>query len=284
MTEFSTEPENNAQVVVDTAMMAAEPTPLDPEGPRFYSQVVPKGAALQIIDLETHLEQFRDRPRRKKGTYTVHDVPSFAGYFEKHASPAAEVWADTINHGLVAVLNANDAFDNVDGAQWEDHRLTYAVKKTDAWKAWTGLDGKMVDQVAFAEHIEARSIDLEYPSASEMLEIAQTFQATTGVEFESGEMLSSGERKLTYKETTTARAGQMGHVEIPAQITLLLVPFEGAPAYRVTARFRYRISGGKLLLGFVLERPDDVVREAFLDVVTSVESEIGRNILRGVPQ
>ena len=265
--------DTDAQVLVNTTYAAVPPQVVDPD--LVYTQIVPEGASLEVLDLAKHREQ----PARKKGKYTVHDVPSFAAYFGKHAGDNSEIWADTIGHQLVAVLNANNAVD----AEWEDHRIQYSVKTTDAWNAWCELDGNLVDQISFAEHIEARSIDLEDPSAAEMLEIAQTFQATTGVEFESGQLLSSGERKLTYKEQTAAKAGQTGHLEIPSEITLLLVPFEGAAPYRVKARFRYRINGGRLALGVVLERPDDIIRAAFLDVVESIEAAVERTVLRGVP-
>lgn len=267
----------DVQPIIDTALSSAEPAPLE-TGQRFYTQVVPAGASLSVIDIEDHLSDHRDRPRRKSGTYTVHDVPSFAAYFDKHRLVETEVWADITTQSMFAVLNAHTTADD---AGWQDHILTYAVKRTDAWKAWDAINGKLLDQVAFAEHIEARAIDVVDPSSAVMLDIAQTFEANTAVEFQSGEVLASGERKLTYKETTTAKAGQTGSVDIPKEIHLALVPFEGADAYKVVARFRYRIASGKLLLGVVLERPEDIIREAFLDVVEKVETAIQHTVLRG---
>lgn len=277
MTDLTT---GGAEAIIDAALASAEPHPLDPAN-RFYA--VRDGDNTRVVDLETHLDQHRSRPRRKKGTYSVHDVPSFAAYFQKHSTDRAEVWADTTAHTLAAVLNAHgEGIDSTDdGAEWEDHRLQYVVQKTDAWKAWTALNGKMLPQVDFAEHIENRAIDIFDPSPAEMLEIAQHFQAKTNVDFESGELLSSGERQLTYVETTNAKAGQKGHLDIPSVITLQLRPFEGADVYALKARFRYRIAGGNLALGYVLERPEDILREAFEDVVKAVEAEISETVLRG---
>lgn len=279
--ETTTDTKSGTQAIIDTAVASVDPTPIDEDG-RFFAVIVPRGATHQVIDLEDHLDDHRARPRRKKGTYTVHDVPSFATYFAKHGDESSEVWADETQQTLIAVLNAHCAeeTDN-DGAAWEDHRLSYAVKKTDAWKAWAAIDGKMLDQAAFAEHIEARAIDIINPASAQMLDVAQTFEATTNVEFESGELLASGERSLKYKETTAAKAGQSGTVEIPKEIHLQLIPFEGADAYLVVARFRYRISNGRLSLGVVLERPEDIIRAAFADVVEKVEDAISHIILHG---
>lgn len=278
--DFDTTLADGTQAVIDTAIASTEPKVLSHDlGNRFFSVVVPKGAKHEVVDIEDHLDKHRDRPRRKRGSYVVHDVPSFAAYYDKHHLPETEVWADTVAHTLVAVINAHTASPE---AGYGDHCLSYAVTKTPAWNAWMAIDGKLLDQVAFAEHIEARAIDVVSPTSAQMLDIAQTFEAKTNVEFKSGELLSSGERKLIFEETTTAKAGQTGSVEIPKEIHLALVPFEGADAYKVTARFRYRISGeGKLALGVVLERPEDVVREAFLDVVGKVETAIGHSVLRG---
>ncbi len=271
-----------AQAIIDLATDAAVPQALDEDG-RFFSVTVASGATHQVVDLETHLEKFRDRPRRKTGSYVVHDVPSFGAYFDKHRLPETEVWADLTKQSLFAVLNAGVESAGVEAGDpgWEDHVLSYAVKKTDGWIAWTAVDGKLLDQVTFAELIESRAIDIHHPSSAEMLDIAQTFEAKTNVEFKSGEVLASGERKLTYNETTTAKAGETGSVDIPKEIHLALVPFEGADAYKVVARFRYRITGGRLALGVVLERPNDILREAFEDVVQKAEEAIQHTILRG---
>lgn len=271
----------DAQTIVDTATRATAPTPLDEE--RFFSVVVPEGGHLEVIDLEKHLDAFRDRPRRKTGAYTVHDADSFVTYLDKHALPETEVWADTTRATITAVINAHTESDDPGpgSAGWQDHRATYTVRHTDAWNAWRAHDGKLLDQNTFAEHIEDRSVDIVRPTAADMLELAQTFQATIGVSFESSKLLSSGQRQLEYKETVESRAGRRGQLEIPRDFDLALVPFEGAEAYKVTARFRYRITDGQLRIGYRLERPDDVVRGAFLDVVEDIRNQVEAPVFRG---
>lgn len=276
----------DAQTIVDTATRAAVPAPLDDAEARFYSLVVPAGGQLQVVDLEQHADRYRDRPRRKTGTYTVHDAPSFVAYLNKHALPETEVWADTTRAGLVAVINAHEGCnapvgENGPEAGWGDHRLNLNLKPTDAWTAWTQHDGKLLDQNTFAEHIETRVIDIVRPTGADMLELAQTFQATIGVSFESSKLLSSGQRQLEYRESVDAKAGRRGQLEIPKDFEIGLSPFEGAPAYKVTARFRYRITDGVLRVGYRLDRPTDVLREAFLDVVDHVATGINAPIYRG---
>ena len=261
---------DNTQAIINTAYDAAGPRQLDTAG-RFYSVVIPEGGNSKVIDLEKYLEEFAPTPRRKTGTYNVHDAESFLTYLSKHGDADTEIWADAIANKIVGILNAHT---ETNGARWEDHKVVYAAQLTKAWKAWAGLDGQLLDQAAFAEHIEDRAVDIIVPAGAEMLELAQTFQATIGVNFESSKQLSSGERQLEYRETVDAKAGKAGRMEIPGTFQLALRPFEGADAFKVTARLRYRIAGGVLRIGYRLERPEDVLREAFTSVVHDVQVQV----------
>lgn len=275
-------PENTeAQTIIDHAYAAATPDRITDD---LLTVVVPNGAHLEKIDLRDHGAV----PRRKTGTVKVDDADSFVGYVRKHELPQTEVWADLVNSRLIAVINAHtesvtDEAEEGDAGH-RDHRAVLAVRKTDSWNAWIASDKKLMTQQQFAEHIEDWAIDVAKPTSAEVLELAQHFQASMGGEFESSKRLSNGEAQLVYKETISAKAGQRGQLDIPAFIELGLQPFDGAPKYKVTARFRYRLDHGRLLMSYALERPDDILRNAFLDVVTLVEADLDRKVYRGTPE
>lgn len=262
----------NAQAVIDTATRAAEPWPLGDAG-RFWSVVSPDGT-VTVIDLEDHRDDHRDAPRRKTGTYSVDDSASFIAYLTKHGDADTEVWADTAKAAVTGVLNANEG----GVARFEDHRVVYAARPTDAWKAWLALDGRLIDQSTLAEHLEDRALDIIDPSAADMLELAQTFTATIGVNFESSKRLSSGERQLEYREQVDAKAGRAGRLDIPEKFVLALQPYEGSEKYKVTARLRYRITDGALRIGYRIERPEDIAREAFTGVVTEIQGALADTV------
>lgn len=260
---------NNAQAIIDTATRAAGAQELDG---RFFSVVSPDGR-VTIIDIEAEQDkaEYAHRPRRKTGEYRVHDADSFVAYLAKHGDPDTEVWADAVAAKITGVLDAHEGLI----PRHEEHRVTYGVLLTEGWKKWVGSDGKFLDQEDFADLIEERAIDVVQPSGAEMLEIAQTFKATVGVNVESSVRLSTGQRQFTYREEVDGKAGRTGQMEIPETFTLGLRPFEGADAFRITARLRYRINNGDLRIGYKLERPEDVIREAFLSVVQKVQAGIG---------
>lgn len=270
----------DTQPIIDTATRATTPHEV---ADNLISVVVPADGKHVVLDLQ----QYEERPRRKAGTVKAYDANAFAAYVKKHGFTTTEVWADEENTRVVAVLNAHQGVTGdglEDYAGWQDHRILLAVRKTPAWDAWIALNGKWLDQARFAEHIEDRAIDIVTPSGAEVLELAQSFQATIGGTFESSKRLSSGETQLVYKEEIAAKAGQRGQLDIPSHLELALVPFQGAPGYKVKARFRYRIKDGHLLLSYALERPEDVLREAFADVVTLISDDITQPVLNGWPE
>lgn len=271
----------DTQPIIDTATAAAEPH-LFQDG--LYGVVVPAGAQHKLLDLQT----YEDHPRRKAGTVQAHDSEAFTRYVLKHGLTQTEIWADEENTSIVAVINAHDGVTGdglEDHAGWGDHRVLLKVRKTPAWNAWVATDGKWMNQEQFAEHIEDRAIDIAKPSAADMLELAQSITGTIGVTFESSKRLSNGETQLAYKESVDAKAGHRGQLEIPSHIELGLIPFQGAPAYKVRARFRYRINGGQLVLSYALERPEDILREAFTDVVEAISGGLtDRDVLMGWPE
>lgn len=265
---------DGVQAVIDVAQAAAGPHELEPGA----VHVVALGNGQhKVIDLTA--EEYRDAPSRKRGVTTVRDVASFLAYFDKHADEDSEVYADVQQRRITAVLDAHTA----DDARWGGHRLVLALRHTDAWAAWTDADGKLMMQAAFAEFIDDNLADLVEPDSATMLEIAESFSATTKAEFQSSTRLASGERKFGYVEDTQAKAGARGDITIPATLKLALRPFEGSEPYAVTAKFRYRLEKTELRLGIKLERPGDVLAAAFEDVRTLIDNGVEPPVLNGSP-
>ncbi len=227
-------------------------------------------------------------PRRKTGTVHVQDASSFIEYLAKHALSATEVWADLSRTRLVGVINAHDEASEdriTEGvAGHGDHRVALELLPTKAWQKWTGRDKQWLNQSEFAEHLEDNAVDILNPDAATMLEIAEHFHAAVGADFKSAQRLSDGNVSLRYEETTTARAGQSGDLEIPKTFTVALAPFEGAERVPVDARFRYRINSGKLVLSYALLNVEEIAQRVFLDYVDSVRAEITAPLFQGRPE
>lgn len=216
---------------------------------------------------------------RKTGRTIVRDAASFLTYWTKHHDDASEIYSDVEQLTVTAVLNAHSSED----ADFGDHRLHLQLRKTKAWDEWLALDGKLVDQDRFANFLEDHLPNLVDPDAATMLEIAQSIKATTKAEFQSSSRLQSGERKFAYVEDTKASAGAKGDIAIPEVFKIAVPPFEGADAYTMNVRFKYRLDRGTLTLGYKLEQPEERARAAFADVLAAIAEGVGTPILNGTP-
>lgn len=262
-----------AAVVRDIAMEATEPYSLDPG--QLYR--TPDG---QLLDLEKYL----DAPNRFRGTTALHDPDSFIKLVTEHENQASHVYASLPATEFIAVFNDANGKEIIEGPGWCDHRASLKLAHTPEWKHWTAHDGALLSQVQFAEHIEDGLLEIVEPEAAEMLELAQTFHAKTGVDFKSSTILDSGERQFKYEETTTASAGRKGDITVPKEFVLALLPFEGSPEpFKVTARLRHRLSPEGLKLGYRLTRPHDVIRAAFDDVAKKISEGVESDVLLGTP-
>lgn len=238
-----------------------------------------EGGTIDFLDTVEVIEKYADRPRRKKGIYRVTLADHLREYLAKHAGPDAEMWGDIDKATITAVVNAPGA----SSPAWSDHRIVLQLRHTDDWKDWTSGDKKMMSQTEFAEFLEQHAPNIVSPDAATMLELAQTFKAATKVDFESSRRVKSGETQLVYRENTEASAGRRGELAIPDAIRLGVQVYEGGVVYALNARFRYRIVDGALALGYVLERPRDVLRDAFGAICDWVADETGTPVWQGSP-
>jgi uncharacterized protein YfdQ (DUF2303 family) len=254
----------------------------------YYVLARPDGG-VEKLDLTG--DQWLDWPKRKAGTVTVCNVASFAQYYAKHHDDGSEVFADLDKGTVTAVLDAHGTYEagggGEDGARWQRHRLVLALQQTIPWVTWTGRDGDLMPQTDFAEFIEQNATDLDPEctvKGADLLEIAQEFHAHTTATFTKGTRLSSGQARFEWTEEVTARAGSgKGTIEIPTEFDLAIWPYEDCEPAIMAARFRYRVNGGDLKLGYVLNNPRRVAREAVGKVVEKLAAECGVTVMHGQP-
>jgi len=240
--------------------------------------ILPNG---QVIDVRDRIETGRPFPNRKKGSVTVTETIAFLRYLEKHGLDQTELYGNAKRGIITAIINADHATDSkvAEGlAGWSDHQVTLNLPFTTDWKEWTAHNNEYRDQATFAEFIEDHLTNFVEPTGADMLELAQSFNATTRVDFESSSRVSNGESRLGYRENTSASAGKTGSLTIPDTFTIGIQVYERGPLYAVTARFRYRIVDAKLRLAYKLNRPEDVLNAAFDDVLAEIGEKSNREV------
>lgn len=263
--------DGDAAAIIQAAREHANPVKVDPKVDERHVFVVPDGSTVEVVEPDdTRL----DAPRRLTGAVRVDDVASFTAYVaEFYFADTTTAWVDPKGLRVTALL---DDASGEHGAAWRDHRAVLGMQRTPEWARWLSLNAKMVDQERFARHIEMSELDIANPDGATLLEIAQSFYATTTAEFGSSQRLDSGEVQFNYTETIAAKAGRKREVTIPKKFELRIAPFVGEDPVVVTALLRYRSQGGSLTLGYELVRPEDIERAVMDAVAEKLRGSIAR--------
>lgn len=226
------------------------------------------------VHLEVHdLERYFPFPARSRGTRIAVTAAGFVATLRavhNDGDPlGAAIYADPDACRLVAILDDDD----IEGPGWRQHRVDYTPQSTPEWRLWVEGQG-LQPQDKFAATIEAGESEIHTPSATVMLELAETFHASTSAKFKQAGRRRDGRTQLVYEEEVEAAAGE-GMVDIPDRFTIEVRPFYGANPVLVDCRLRYRLVRGELTIGYTIHRPDEVRRQSFLtDVIGHVTAEL----------
>jgi uncharacterized protein YfdQ (DUF2303 family) len=227
------------------------------------------------------LEERRDRPERLKQTVTVYDTESFIKYFTDYCGLDSRVFVDSQKLQLVGVLDYHEVpVADVPAPRFCEHRLIYEFRHTPEWITWTGKNKVPFKQTQFAQFLEDNLPDIADPLGADLLQLCLTLEARKSANYSSAVRLDNGQVQMIYEEEIKGSA-QKGTLEIPQYFTLVLIPFEGADAYRLKARLRYRLDEGSLILWYELERPHKILEDAVKSIVTKIAGGITNTITMG---
>lgn len=218
------------------------------------------------------LEEFATTPSRIKAHVQLRDVVGFNSYVARFKNDDTTIFADRANNSLNAVIDyhSEGGVGNVK-PKWCSHTAELKLEHSRAWKVWTGQHGKVMTQEVFANFLEDHYVDIVEPDSATVLESAKSLEVRKGVEAKSAMDLSTGMVQFKYIETETNAAAGSG--KVPKKFTLSLPCYERGEACELTARLRYRLDdSGKLTFTYLLDRPEDVVDEAFQSVLDDVKA------------
>jgi uncharacterized protein YfdQ (DUF2303 family) len=263
----------DASIIEEVTRQAAAVREVQPS--KNYVVVDTDGNAT-ILDLE----KLRERPDRTRGIYRPSDVASFTAYLKEHQIDGeTTVWVHPTEGSILAIVDDSDGDPQAPG--WREHKVLLVLEHSQEWLYWEKQDGEMMGQEEFAEFLREGLPDIGKPDGAQLLEIADTFQATTSAQFRSQIDRTSSAVKFAYDETVDATAVN-GEVEIPKQFTLMLAPFLGEEKVEITANLKYKVAGGNLRLGYKLERPEREVEASLERIADQLGKEFPRTY-RGTP-
>lgn len=220
-------------------------------------------------------------PDHIQGTVQVRDAKSFCSYVNAFADERTRIFAEPASQSFLVVIDYHRA-----GAdcmpEFLHHRVSFAMVLDDRWKTWVGKNEKVFNQVDFAEFCEDHSADISDPSGAHMLEVARDLKASSSGNFESKIVPKSGSVQMKFTETVDGKVGS-GEIEVPEFFKLSIPIFYGEEPISISARLRYRITGGNLTFFYKLYRQSELLNDAFNKAVASIATELKCDVLLGSP-
>lgn len=266
------------QAVIDAARLGVAPRMVtEIEGVQWWSVPGTGTHGTRIEVIEVH--KFGVVPRRKSGKLTAFDAASFNRIIRDNpdaGNVAIYIDRDPENPAVVGVLNGNGP----SGPGWGDFRVSMAFRATPQWLKWRAIDNKMKSQADFAEFIEDNLEDIVEPAGAQMLEIVTMLQGTRTTNFRRGINLGTGAVQFQHLEADEVKAGDF---EIPQSFGIVIAPFVGIQPFKVPVRFRWRLSDGKLSLGFKLQRIESLMKQVMDEVFAAVVQGDNVAVLEGLP-
>lgn len=276
-----------ADAVIEQTLLGVEPVRLTPGN--FY--VVRTKDGFKALDLNQPdvLKAAGWERLNAQSSYAFHNIQSFTSYVlgvfdndpERHDEDAyrpvrsrALCIADETSRAIRLIFDAQPN-------EWGTVHATLQLAFSPEAKRWMDASGKYMAQQDFAEFCELNLETFSSPDAATILEIAQTFQAKSTVDFSSAVRLSSGAIKLKRDEKIEATAGERADISIPEELTVALPLFKYGKAYAVKARLRYRIVDGAVKLSVLLVDPEMAIEHAFKEVTEEVSSLLGMPVFYG---
>ncbi len=236
--------------------------------------VTPPAATRHLLDVQ----QMQSAPSRTRRVVKTHTAASFAGVVNHLVAEDAPVYVDTPGQHLTAIIDDDGAV----APGWREHRVELDLQHTPEWMFWTGHQG-LGEQQVFAEVIEDGLDEIVSPAAADMLELAQSFQASISSKFSQQGRLTNGAVQFTYAENIDAQAGANGTLEIPSEFKIRLAVYYGSAEVDLLARLRYRLKAGALTIGYHLVHPERAVLDAFENVTEAALDQVNQpRVIHGV--
>jgi uncharacterized protein YfdQ (DUF2303 family) len=233
-------------------------------------------AVLAIVNGELmDLTHYRPtRPDRKRVIVQLNSVESFIQYVNEHKSPHTRIFASLSKapYTMTAAIDYHES-QSFGLPELITHIAVLTMRTTDEWELWSQNNKKEFDQVAFAEFVQANSLDIVEPNSATMMEIALSLQSNNEVKWKSAVRLDNGAVHFEFLDEARAMAGKDGALEIPELFKLRMAVFRGLDDMIIEARFRYRLRRPSITLFYQLVRPQKLVDAMVLDAMDKVKRE-----------
>lgn len=264
--------------------------------------VLPRG--LEAKSVKPLLDEYRTAPERRKGTAQLGDLASFMAHTARFMDEHSVLFASPNPKApsLTAVLDYHEK--TAEGApRFGTHRGVYAFPLSDEWLAWTGQNGKPMDQRRFAEFLEDRIVDIlsvasgptgglaqaladsiqvTFAPAGRLLDLSRGLSIKVNARVTSAQNLATGEVQISY--VTNHEDGDVPSMKVPSAFLIGIPVFRAGEGFQIPVRLRYRLNDGAISWYYELHGADRVFDAAFRDACDRAGNATGLPVYFGTPE
>lgn len=224
-----------------------------------------------VIDSDGHPHYVFENKEVKR---IFDDAESLSEYVNRFKDSRAVLIADQDRAKVGVILDyRSDLADNLSAKRFAALQLRYS-EEFEVWNQWQGT---LHEQEDFMVFLEENGQDITRPDSADLLDVVRDFHAVKTIVFKSSKRLDNGDRSFTYQDETD----QKGEMTLPSELILNMPIYEGEPATELIAKFRYRMDGGRLRLGYDWHRIEPTKKAAFGVAANRVAEATGLTALYG---
>ena len=248
-------------VAVRDGIIAAGPTPL---GDKTLAFLVPNGFSIQELDVIRN----ETRLRHRIGDFTFGAVDSVARYVSRYASAHTLRYQRPMRDGKAALVNGftladyviddhpSDLDDNWEmhhGVGIRAHHALFRLEPTAAAKRWGAAIAARHTQESLLDLITDGIAEIGSPDGAELRDVVADLQASRSTTARSliGKF---GKQVIELSDNVALHSGVGTEITIPAAITVVFQPFQGAEDMPLEIKIKVTIVNDKPL--FDLRAPD----------------------------
>jgi uncharacterized protein YfdQ (DUF2303 family) len=258
----------------------------------------PAGVALESI--KKFCDEYLTKPERLKGKAKLETLASFIAHIKRFKDAGSALFAHVGDKPwLFAVYDYNQG----PGApRFGGHVAEYMFPISREWAVWMAIDGKSMEQGAFAAWIEDHAADVVVPTLPEVAAAVEalraveitpgtptqilTFSRGIDVRVESNVVnrvsLPTGGQKLVFDESIKGAAGEP--LDVPGGFIIAIPIFDGGGHYALPVRLRLRVEKGRVLWSIAILRAADVLRDAVTAAAEKARTDADVPLFYGTPE
>jgi len=218
-------------------------------------------------------------PDRREGTAAHQALASFIDHINRFKAPNSAVWADPEKRRIVSIFDYHPEGAE-SAARWGKHRGVYPCPLSEAWKAWGGEQGLVLDQEQFAELLDRRDRELRAgsfsdgpqagkaaPPPSDLITLAGQLETFSTCTVKRERDPNSQRVKLTATEDKGLS------VAPPAAFLIFIRVFEDAHPEELEVRLRVTVEEGHAKFAVRIHEAGEVLKSSFEVVCDEVKEK-----------